>query len=327
MNIPQSTLLIAAALTYKGIGPGWIIKNQAKLNNQEFDEFVALLLRDAVHEAEPLNMRHFRVTLTRIEEQLNHTLTKIDGIVSFLDPMFPDLRGSIKDGDRPVLLYYRGDISLLKKKNRNIAVVGHLHPDAATIRFEEAVVDELVNDGITIVSGLAQGCDAVAHQQTLARGGKTVAVLPSPVDAVIPSQHRDLADQIAQNDGLLVSEYGKNPLSRMEQISRFVTRDRLQAAFSDGVVLVASYAEADKGFDSGSRHALSKAKQYSIPRAVLYDAPLNTNDPAYNLNRQLRSTDSVTTITPSTIRASLDNFLSAQTRTTDAIEVEQTSMF
>jgi DNA processing protein len=269
MNATQSTLLIAAALTYKGIGPSWIIKNQEKLT--DIEHLVAMLQRDVHQEGEQPNIQHFRETLSRVEQQHANILTRIEGVVSFLDPMFPDLRGNVKDGDRPVLLYYSGDISLLKKKNRNVAVVGHLNPDAATIRFETDVVDELINEDITIVSGLAQGCDAVAHQQTLKRGGKTVAVLPSPVDNVIPSQHRDLADQIVTNGGLLVSEYWANPYARMEQISRFVTRDRLQAEFSDGILLVASYAEADKGFDSGSRHALAKAKQYSIPRAVLYD--------------------------------------------------------
>lgn len=325
MNATQSTLLIATALTYKGIGSSWIIKNQEKLT--DIEHLVALLQRDVRRDEVPPNIQHFRETLTRVEQQHNGILTRIEGVISFLDPTFPDLRGNVKDGDRPVLLYYRGDISLLKKKNRNVAVVGHLNPDAATIRFETDVVDELINEGITIVSGLAQGCDAVAHQQTLKRGGKTVAVLPSPVDNVIPSQHRDLADQIVTNGGLLVSEYWANPYARMEQISRFVTRDRLQAAFSDGILLVASYAEADKGFDSGSRHALAKAKQYSIPRAVLYDETTCTNDPAYNLNRQLQLTDTVTTITPSTIRVGLDNFLSTPPRTKKLNIVEQTTMF
>lgn len=325
MNATQSTLLISAALTYKGIGPSWIIKNQEKLT--DIEHLVALLQRDVRQEVEPPNIRQFLEILARVEQQHATILTRIEGVVSFLDPMFPDLRGNVKEGDRPVLLYYRGDISLLKKKNRTIAVVGHLNPDGATIRFETDVVDELINQGITIVSGLAQGCDAVAHQQTLKRGGKTVAVLPSPVDHVIPSQHRELADQIVNNGGLLVSEYLANPYARMEQISRFVTRDRLQAAFSDGIVLVASYAEADKGFDSGSRHALAKAKQYSIPRAVLYDEIICTNDPAYNLNRQLQLTDTVTTITPSTIRVGLDIFLSAPPRTEKLTIVEQTTMF
>ena len=325
MNATQSTLLIAAALTYKGIGPSWIIKNQEKIT--DIEHLVALLQRDVRQEVEPPNIRQFLEILARVEQQHANILTRIEGVVSFLDPMFPDLRGNVKEGDRPVLLYYRGDISLLKKKNRTIAVVGHLNPDVATMRFETDVVDELINQGITIVSGLAQGCDAVAHQQTLNRGGKTVAVLPSPVDNVIPSQHRDLADQIVTDGGLLVSEYWANPYARMEQLSRFVTRDRLQAAFSDGIVLVASYAEADKGFDSGSRHALAKAKQYSIPRAVLYDEITCTNDPAYNLNRQLQLTDTVTTITPSTIRVGLDNFLSTPPRTEKLTIVEQTTMF
>jgi DNA processing protein len=325
MSTTALTHIIAAALSYKGIGPGWINKHREIL--PDIDTLVSLLHRDAVREAEPPSPRQFRELLVRIEQEHSKLLSTIDRVISFDDPLFPYIRGTVKDGDRPVLLYYRGDIRLMQKGNPNVAVIGHLNPDIGTTRFETVVVDALIERGYTIVSGLAQGCDAIAHQQAVLRRSKTIAVLPSTVDSVIPTQHRALADQIVEHGGLLISEYGSNAHSRMEQVSRFVTRDRLQAAFSDGVLLVASYAEADKGFDSGSRHAMAKAKLYGIPRAVLYDASQNNNDPAYNLNRQLQLTDTVTTITPSNIPAALVSFLSTQKNTPDSNVLEQTSMF
>lgn len=73
----------------------------------------------------------------------------------------------------------------------------------------------------------------------------------------------------------------------MELSSRYQERDRLQALFSDCVVLSASYSKTDMGKDSGARLAMEYALKYSIPRAVIYDSNSDMNNPMYNLNRQL----------------------------------------
>ena len=73
----------------------------------------------------------------------------------------------------------------------------------------------------------------------------------------------------------------------MELGGRYQERDRLQALFSDSIILSASYAKNDQGNDSGSRLAMEYALNYSIPRAVIYDPKLNSNNPKYDLSRQL----------------------------------------
>ena len=100
-----------------------------------------------------------------------------------------------------------------------------------------------------------------------------------------------MANEIVEKGGLLVSEYYGEPKGRNDMVSRFVLRDRLQAMFSDGILLSASYAANKLGNDSGSRHAMAKAKEYGIKRAVIYNDFKHRDNPMYDLNRQILSED------------------------------------
>ncbi|MBR8464292.1 DNA-processing protein DprA [Campylobacter sp. faydin G-24] len=107
---------------------------------------------------------------------------------------------------------------------------------------------------------------------------------------IIPKENNELAKDIVLNGGLLISEYYQDARSKQEQIARFIKRDRLQAMFSDMVVLSASYSKEDtlmnKKLDSGSRHAMQKAKEYEIKRAVMYDRNLSYTQ-EFNLNTEI----------------------------------------
>ena len=178
-------------------------------------------------------------------------------------------------------------LSLLKKTNKNIAVIGLLNPDNDTEAIEQEVVAELVKNGATIVSGLALGCDSIAHRQALLSNGTTVAILPSPLNNILPASNIELANEIVKNNGLLITEYYEDAKYKMELGGRYQERDRLQALFSDSIILSASYAKNVQGNDSGSRLAMGYALNYSIPRAVIYDSVADINNPKYDLNRQL----------------------------------------
>jgi DNA processing protein len=105
----------------------------------------------------------------------------------------------------------------------------------------------------------------------------------------LPSANKKLAEEIVKKNGLLITEYHEKARSKMELSGRYQERDRLQALFSDCVVLTASYAKNALGLDSGSRLAMEYAANYSIPRAVMYDAVRDGENPKFQLNRQLIS--------------------------------------
>lgn len=225
------------------------------------------------------------------------TLSKFsDGIISTFDNEFPKIYSSVKkDADKPYLLFYKGDLSLLEDLSRNVAVIGLLTPDENIIEREEVVVKKLVERGMNIVSGLAKGCDTIAHKACLEANGKTIAILPSPLSQIYPAENRELASEIVDNGGLLLTEYYKKPVSRFDSTKRFIDRDRLQAMFSKAILLSASYAEGMG--DSGSRHAMGKAEEYSLFRAMLYDEKIDSNNPMFGLNKQYHATRKANVLT------------------------------
>lgn len=280
MRYTENAINILTVRTFPQKGPAWI-NNHLKGN-----ETIDVLCRNL-----ETNEYEFVKKRNRIETIINQLDNSIDGVVAMGDQYFPKMRGCVKPADIPFALFYKGDINLLQDNNLNIAVVGVLNPDDKVELTETIVTEEILKHRATIVSGLALGCDSIAHRTALKNEGKTIAILPSPLNNIIPKENVDLANDIVEHGGLLVSEYYDNPQSKNEMVSRFVVRDRLQALFSDAILLSASYAHNNIGNDSGSRHAMGKAKDYGIKRAVIYNELKHKNNPMYDLNRQILQED------------------------------------
>jgi len=280
MKYSENALNILTARTFPQKGPAWIDKNLR--GNEDLSVLYHLL---DTHEYEFLKKRE------RIESTIHQLGSCADGLVAIGDADFPPLRGSAKPVDKPYALFYKGDINLLNKGNLNIAVIGVLTPDDKIELTERMVTTEILKHNATIVSGLALGCDTIAHKTALDKGGKTIAILPSTLDNIVPKENTELAERIVEEGGLLISEYYEAPKNRNDMISRYVVRDRLQALFSDAVLLAASYAPNNLGNDCGSRHAMEKAKTYGIKRGVIYNDSKHQNIAMYDLNRQILAED------------------------------------
>ncbi len=289
MNFSNNVINILAAKTYKGIGAAWIVKNIK--GNEEIEDIVSLIRKSNAQNSQ-ITIEEFSRVQDKIREELISVSSEFDGVVAIGDSHFPAIRGKVKESSSPVVLFYKGEIRLLARQNFNIAVIGLLKPTEAIEAREQKVVAELVQCGATIVSGLALGCDSIAHKEALKSGGTTIAVLPSTLNKISPPTNKKLAEEIISNGGLVISEYYKEPTSRNVMISRYIERDRLQAMFSDGIVLSASYAKNNQGNDSGSRHAMQYAKDYSLPRAVMYNRETDATDEQFALNKQLIQEDS-----------------------------------
>jgi DNA processing protein len=130
----------------------------------------------------------------------------------------------------------------------------------------------LTERGYAIVSGMARGIDAVAHQAALERGGRTVAVLGCGVDRVYPAEHRELQARIAR-EGVVISEF---PMGSAPEAHRFPQRNRIISGLSLGVVVV----EASTGSGSllTARHALEQGREvFAVPGPITSEKSQGTN--------------------------------------------------
>ena len=142
----------------------------------------------------------------------------------------------------------------------SVAVIGSRQPQNKMIIPGQNITKELCSKYV-IVSGLAIGCDTIAHQTCLNNKGETIAVLPCPIYDIMPRINNNLANEIVNNNGLLVSEYG----SKIKQMSKhYIDRDRIQSLLSDFIVVI------DADDNSGTRYAVEKS--------------IHDNKPAYQLN-------------------------------------------
>ena len=300
MIYTENAINILTAKTYKGIGRAWIIKN---LRGNESVETIVSLLNNKSKQEKEITIYDFELNKNQILEKVLNLGDSCDGIVAIGDKNFPKHRGNVKESEKPIFLFYKGDIDLLHIENSNITVIGLLNPDETIEERERKIVQGIIKHDITIVSGLAFGCDSIAHQEAI-KGGKTIAILPSPLNNILPARNRGLAYEIVEEGGLLISEYYEDFKGKHELSSRYKERDRLQALFCDAIFLIASYAQDsanrwnihNEKLDSGARLAMGDAKNYNITRAVMYNEKIDIDNPMFDLNRQLLKEDSNTII-------------------------------
>ncbi len=147
---------------------------------------------------------------------------------------FPNLLSEIYDP--PTLLYIKGNQELISSENsqRNLAVVGTRKISAYGNGVLKLILPGLIEAGLTVVSGLAQGVDAKAHRICLENGGHTIAVLGSGLDVIYPSCNKALAEEIAVK-GLLISEFFPGTLPKKYH---FPLRNRIISGLSRGVLVI-----------------------------------------------------------------------------------------
>jgi DNA processing protein len=157
-------------------------------------------------------------------------------VLTWFDPRFPQRLREIPDP--PVLLYLRGDVSLLK--NPAVAVVGARGCTLLGLQSVERISSDLSRFGVTVVSGLAAGIDRQAHQSALAGIGSSIAVLGAGLDIHYPPENEDLR-RVLEAKGLVVTEFG--PGTRPEA-RNFPIRNRIISGLSLGVLVAEAAARS-----------------------------------------------------------------------------------
>jgi len=133
----------------------------------------------------------------------------------------------------PEKLFACGDVALLQAPAR-VAVVGSRKASLPGRKRVERLVSGLVDHGVVIVSGLAAGIDTAAHEETLKRGGRTIAVLGTPLDEVHPAANASLQRRLMA-EHLVVTQF---PIGHPTLRSNFPRRNRTMALLCDASVIV-----------------------------------------------------------------------------------------
>lgn len=182
-------------------------------------------------------------------------------LVRWTDDDYPPYLRHIADS--PPYLFVRGNVPLADPQC--VAVVGARAASEAGRRMAQRLGLELAAKGFTVVSGLARGIDAEAHQGALDGGGRTIAVMGCGIDVIYPAEHRKLAEAIVENGGALVTEL---PLGTQPLAENFPTRNRILSGICLGVVVVE--AAEKSGSLITARMALEQDRQvFAVPGSPL----------------------------------------------------------
>ena len=182
---------------------------------------------------------------------------------SYLDKDYPAnfLKTVDEDGKAsvPVVVYYKGDISITSQPG--IAVIGTREPTSEGKRIGKLLSSKFAERGFNIVSGLAVGCDTFGHLGALSVGGKTTAILAHGLNTIYPPQNEELAAQILDNGGLLLSEY---PIGTALTTYNLVARDRLQSGLANATLVIQT------GKTGGTMHAVRSTLAAQKPLYVIH---------------------------------------------------------
>lgn len=196
-------------------------------------------------------------------------------ILTWEDALYPESLRAIPSP--PLCLYCVGEPRRLAQAQ--VAIVGTRRPTVYATEQARRFAFALVEAGIHVTSGLAEGVDAAAHQGALDAGadapGKTLAIIGTALDCVYPEGNKPLAREIARSGGLVVSEY---PFGRHGDAKTFPQRNRLVAALAKATLVV------EAGVRSGTLITASFAQDFG---RTLYALPGRVDGPAFVGNHTL----------------------------------------
>ncbi len=183
-------------------------------------------------------------------------------LISLRSAEYPAALATI--ADPPSLLYMRGNLA--KADANAVAIVGSRQCTPYGKRLTEKLASGLARAGFTVISGLARGIDAAAHQGALSANGRTLAVLAGGLSAIYPPEHEELAMTI-EASGALISE---TPMAMSPQRGMFHARNRLISGLARAVVVVE--ANDRSGALITARHAAEQGRE-------VFAAPANADSP------------------------------------------------
>jgi len=213
-----------------------------------------------------------RIVQAREQVDLEKVWARIESqgikILTWKDEVYPQRLKEIEQP--PPVLYVRGDYLL--DDLFAVAIVGTRRVTPYGRQITEELASYLASNGITVISGLARGVDAIAHQTALKAGGRTIGVLGSGVDKIYPPEHRQLAEKMIEQ-GAIISDYapGTPP-----DASNFPPRNRIISGLSLAVVVIEA-GETSGALITAEFAAEQGREVFAVPGSILAPQSKGTN--------------------------------------------------
>jgi len=205
------------------------------------------------------------VDLDRLWDKINSQGIRI---LTWEDEAYPP---RLKDIDHPPpILYVRGEF--LPEDHYAVAIVGTRKVSSYGRQVTEDISSFLASNGVTVISGLARGVDAIAHSAILKSGGRTDAVLECGVDRIYPPENRALAEQIMAR-GALISDY---PIGTAPESSNFPPRNRIISGLSLAVIVIEA-GETSGALITAEFAAEQGREIFAVPGNILAPQSRGTN--------------------------------------------------
>ncbi len=204
-----------------------------------------------------------------VEKEIDEIKSHNVRIIRYTDEEYPESLRYIDDS--PVILYVRG--SFIKKDKYAVAIVGSRNMTPYGKKITETIASELALCGITIVSGMARGIDAISHKSALKANGRSIAVLGSGLDNPYPPENKGLFDELSEK-GCVISEF---PMGTPPNKENFPQRNRLISGLSLGVLVVEAAARSGSLITAGC--ALDQGKDvFAVPGSITSSNSEGTNE-------------------------------------------------
>jgi DNA processing protein len=200
---------------------------------------------------------------TQVEKEIAWMKNHDVSLCFFNDANYPQRLRNCQNA--PFLFYYKGNQNF--NITKSIAIVGTRSATQYGKDVVKRIVSELAGHDVTIISGLAEGIDTVAHEQALTYNLKTYAILGSGLNMIYPPSNQKLAEMIVEKEGALITEYSHNTIP--DRLN-FPQRNRIIAGMADAVI-VAETAKRGGSMITANIASAYKRDVFAIPGNIFDD--------------------------------------------------------
>lgn len=256
MYISNNTEMIVKLLQLPGIGTRIADKIASMMaevglyENFDLRNYVDKCIKQgAISLKKELTEDDFKKAFDKASKIIEDSFEKGIRIISKFDDDFPTSLKTLVDASgkdiSPIILNCKGNVRVLNEK-KSIAVIGTRNPTPEGEGAGTYYSRYFAENGYNIVSGLALGCDSIAHKGALSVNGLTTAVLAHGLHTISPKKNESIAEEILEKGGVLLSEYF---IGTPAYTTYFVERDRIQAGLAQATIVIQC------GMKSGTMHA------------------------------------------------------------------------